>query len=309
MSEPGYFKCSCPHCGQSIAYPAEGTGQTVPCPTCEKPVALTPIRPPILSTPQSIEERDEPGANWRSDPATSKQKEKLRWFGFTFDEGISKGEASAAIDKCTRENPEKDDAYNDRPATEDQLEKIRQFNRESQRINGKPHYDFESEGPLTYGDAKEVIQEWEWDERDREMQEMDKYDNPPTKAQLALLKESGIKLDSSAKISEAELEGVLALDGKQPREVDLSLFKQHGISTFKGDAFAALALGDLIRCFGGSAQDHNRAKVNFGAACKAALRDPDYLKPTLGRDDEDFIALTWPKSKINEWLRAAKSWW
>ena len=40
MSE--YHKCTCPHCGQSIEYPAEGTGQTVPCPTCEKPFRLFP---------------------------------------------------------------------------------------------------------------------------------------------------------------------------------------------------------------------------------------------------------------------------
>jgi hypothetical protein len=40
MSE--YHKCTCPHCGQSIEYPAEGTGQTVPCPTCEKSFRLFP---------------------------------------------------------------------------------------------------------------------------------------------------------------------------------------------------------------------------------------------------------------------------
>jgi len=40
MSE--YQKCACPHCGQSIEYPAEGMGQTVPCPTCEKPFTLLP---------------------------------------------------------------------------------------------------------------------------------------------------------------------------------------------------------------------------------------------------------------------------
>jgi DNA polymerase III epsilon subunit-like protein len=44
MSE--YQKCACPHCGQSIEYPAEGTGQAVPCPTCEKPVTLTPTNQP-----------------------------------------------------------------------------------------------------------------------------------------------------------------------------------------------------------------------------------------------------------------------
>jgi len=37
-----FHKCKCPHCGQSIEYPAEGMGQTVPCPTCEKPFTLLP---------------------------------------------------------------------------------------------------------------------------------------------------------------------------------------------------------------------------------------------------------------------------
>lgn len=41
-----YHKCACPHCGQSIEYPAEGTGQTVPCPTCGKPFELTAANPP-----------------------------------------------------------------------------------------------------------------------------------------------------------------------------------------------------------------------------------------------------------------------
>ncbi len=41
-----FLKCECPHCGQNIEYPSEGTGQTVPCPTCEKPVTLTPVNPP-----------------------------------------------------------------------------------------------------------------------------------------------------------------------------------------------------------------------------------------------------------------------
>jgi hypothetical protein len=49
MSESGYYKCACPHCGQSIEYPAEGTGQTVPCPTCQMPFVLMPARPPESS--------------------------------------------------------------------------------------------------------------------------------------------------------------------------------------------------------------------------------------------------------------------
>jgi uncharacterized tellurite resistance protein B-like protein len=37
-----FIKCNCLHCGQNIEYPSEGTGETVPCPTCGKPVTLTP---------------------------------------------------------------------------------------------------------------------------------------------------------------------------------------------------------------------------------------------------------------------------
>lgn len=46
-----FAKCICPHCGQSIEYPAEGTGQTVPCPTCDMPFVLTPVNPPTYLHP------------------------------------------------------------------------------------------------------------------------------------------------------------------------------------------------------------------------------------------------------------------
>ena len=117
----GVLKCTCLHCGQSIEYSAEGTGQTVLCPTCEKPVTLTPANQP--------------------QPATKKQKEKLRWFGCAFDEGITKGQASNTLDKCVREFPEKDRAYYNRPATEEQLTKLR----------------IKADGALTYGKAKDLI--------------------------------------------------------------------------------------------------------------------------------------------------------
>ena len=93
----------------------------------------------------------------RSEPATEKQKEKLRWFGCTFGESVTKGQASDAIDKCVRDFPERDRAYYSRPATEEQLEQIRQFNEESERIDGEPYYDFANEVPLSYGKAKEML--------------------------------------------------------------------------------------------------------------------------------------------------------
>src|SRR5690242_19412159 len=44
-----FLTCACPHCGQSIEYPAEGTGQTVPCPTCQKLFILVPANPQASS--------------------------------------------------------------------------------------------------------------------------------------------------------------------------------------------------------------------------------------------------------------------
>lgn len=56
----GFLKVACPHCGQAIEYPAEGTMQTVPCPTCEKPVTLAPaIQPQADDEAQRKKEWDE----------------------------------------------------------------------------------------------------------------------------------------------------------------------------------------------------------------------------------------------------------
>lgn len=91
-------------------------------------------------------------AQVRTEPATEKQKEKLRWFGCTFDEGMTKGQASDALDKCVRDFPEKESAYYSRPATEEQMAKLRSY-------YGK-NLD-EVDGPFTYGKVKDLI--WERD--------------------------------------------------------------------------------------------------------------------------------------------------
>lgn len=82
--------------------------------------------------------------DWRSDPATEKQKEKLNFFGCTWDEGISKGQASDAIDECVKNFPETQQAWLNRPATPEQLEEIKS-------------YGEEPEEGLTYGEAKELL--------------------------------------------------------------------------------------------------------------------------------------------------------
>lgn len=53
-----FLKCECPHCGQQIEYPSEGTGQAVPCPTCEKAVTLTPVN---LPAPVTQKPKDQKG--------------------------------------------------------------------------------------------------------------------------------------------------------------------------------------------------------------------------------------------------------
>ena len=174
-------------------------------------------------TPRELQEaviaREAYIARARSEPATEKQKEKLRWFGCTFDEGMTKGQASDALDKCVRDFPEKESAYYSRPPNEEQLEKIREINKESVRIDGEPYYDFENDGLLTYGRAKDLIQEWGWLERQREREEkFNMHSNPPSKAQREWLKESGIKLDSSLKITEWELGCIIGLEKLPPSE-------------------------------------------------------------------------------------------
>lgn len=104
-------------------------------------------------------------ARVRSEPATEKQKEKLSYFGYAFGEGISKGQASDALDQCAADFPEKNQAYYDRPATDEQLTKIRRINARCEP--DEQLYDFDGEGPLTYGEAKELFQDLEMWEREQ----------------------------------------------------------------------------------------------------------------------------------------------
>lgn len=494
MSEPSHLKCSCLNCGQSIEYPAEGTGQTVPCPACEKPVLLTPAIPPVISAPpfqekpktqklgrsnlsklteetiraktkagdtplhraakngqfdlilpqlltidlfmvrnsdgntplhvaarqgtlnqvprqfltrdtltvratphyapdgfyltgsgykaltetplhiaalyghgnliaeefltpeflsieakghgqsvlhyfamsksldcipdnlanskiwelkdrqgmtaqdiqKSMVEQDKYVAQKRNESATEKQKTKLRYFGYAIKEGMTKGEASDAIDNCVRDFPEIERAYQNRPATTEQLEQIQKLNEESLRIDGEERYDIAT---LTYEKVKDIIQEDLWQQKIQENEEFEEemkvYSNPPTKEQLAVLKESGIGINLSAGITEADLRDLLKLEGQPPRDRDSDIFALHGLTSVTGDAFAAYALADLIMCFGGSLYAQNRADVDYVAACQIASRDPAYLKPTLSKELH-WIVFTWPKIKIREWLRPAK---
>jgi hypothetical protein len=82
--------------------------------------------------------------DWRNDAATEKQKEKLHFFGCTWDEGITKGQASDSIDECVSKFPETQQAWLNRPATPEQLEELKSFGEEP-------------EDGLTYGEAKELL--------------------------------------------------------------------------------------------------------------------------------------------------------
>jgi ankyrin repeat protein len=108
---------------------------------------------------EGVIEQEKYVAQVRNGPATDKQKEMLRWFGYAFDEKITRGAASDAIEKCGRDNPEKDKAYYNHSPTEEQLEKIRQINEEAERLDGKSYHDLKT---LTYGKAKDIIQEKRW---------------------------------------------------------------------------------------------------------------------------------------------------
>jgi hypothetical protein len=241
----------------------------------------------------------------RSEPATEKQKEKLRYFGFAMKSGMTKGEASDAIDECIRLHPEKDREYYDRPATEEQMAQLRESAKADKDL-AEMFEEMDEEGSaLTYGQAKDLIRD---SERDAQRREIDRFSNPPDESQVRQLEEFGFKLDTHLKdiITSADLDGILSLNGAPPRQVDVSLFHQHGMTFFHGDGLAAFALGDLIRAFGGSAQDHNRKPLNYLAACQAAGSDPDYQTPVLTRDWEGFVAFSWPKGKIREWRRGSR---
>lgn len=98
------------------------------------------------------------GGDWRNEPASEKQKEKLRFFGCSWDEGITKGQASDALDECARQFPKKNEEYYNRPATAEQLAKLRDYLKE----DGEEPEDYADEGrPLTYRQAKDLLEDCE----------------------------------------------------------------------------------------------------------------------------------------------------
>jgi hypothetical protein len=120
----------------------------------------------IGRTPRDIAREKTQSENYvarkRLEPATNKQMAKLRWFGCTWDTVITKGQASDAIEECVRRFPQLDADYYSRPATEEQLAELVPY----LRADGETPDDYAAPGrPLTYGEAKELIQECKMEER------------------------------------------------------------------------------------------------------------------------------------------------
>jgi hypothetical protein len=110
-------------------------------------------------------------SKWRAEPATEKQKDKLLFFGCTWDEGITKGQAHDAIDSCVKMFPEKEKEYQNRPATEAQIEEIQVY----LEAYGETLEEYvESGQTLTYQQANQMIKDWQQDEEaTRQLEEME----------------------------------------------------------------------------------------------------------------------------------------
>ena len=86
--------------------------------------------------------------DWRNEPASEKQKEKLRFFGCTWEGAITKGQASEALDQCAQSFPAKEQEWDNRPATQSQRQELAELGADL------------DEGPeLTYRQAKDWIEE------------------------------------------------------------------------------------------------------------------------------------------------------
>lgn len=112
------------------------------------------------------------------DPASDKQKEKLKFFGCVLDEGITKGQASDALTECARQFPQREIEYYARPATEEQLEIIIPILAKDDEIPS----DYAEGGFLTYGEAKQILSDCKYAEWEKQKEKED-----------ALLKKEQIK--------------------------------------------------------------------------------------------------------------------
>ena len=280
---------------------------------------------------EGVIEREDYVAKVRVEPATEKQKEKLRYFGYAFDEKITKGQASDALDKCVRDFPEKDRAYYARPATDEQLANLRiKVNRAlfygeakdmiSQRAMEKRHDDrlAEMEGiryemiisePLRWGDYPQLTS----GQLRKAATALEKIN--PSWARDAdhddlLLKKvtelypGVLEQDLRIKCWDAHdlLDDLFKLKSLPPRAEDLELFAQHGITYFEGDAFSIYAAADLVRSFE-KMHLESGDYTNISMASAAASADPAIKKAAIILGESGKLVFTWPKSKLKQWYR------
>jgi len=79
-------------------------------------------------------------ANWYSEPATAKQLAKLEYFGMPFEPAnLTKGRASELIDCFTAIDPGREELYQNRPATPEQIDRLRSLGENEKRayLRGK----------------------------------------------------------------------------------------------------------------------------------------------------------------------------
>lgn len=108
--------------------------------------------------------------DWRNEPTTETQKEKLRFFGCTWDEGITAGQASDALEECARQFPDAEAAYHkSQPATEEQKDKLHFFG-------------CTWTGDITVGHASDALLQCAKDFPDREMVWQNKRGESPEAA-------------------------------------------------------------------------------------------------------------------------------
>ena len=123
----------------------------------------------------------------------------------------------------------------------------------------------------------------------------------PTEEQIKSL-EGGLKLDRKAGITASKLDELLKLEGQPLRAEDMQLFALYKIKFYTGDAFAAYAVGDLVRCFA-KMFDESREYTDISMACVAASNDPAIHKATITLDQSGQLVFTWPKRKLEQWYR------
>lgn len=145
---------------------------------------------------------------------------------------------------------------------------------------------------------------------------------PATRKQINAVKELGFTVRRATEITALRLDGFLNLQGQPPRVEDLAILAGWGLPPSEGDALATYAMRLLVGYFvdvAGLALKHYEAYAFSDAekiaavrgritpACRLALCDPEYEKPTITVNDYGDVIFSWPKNKVREWYRHGAS--